>query len=77
MPHGVMPTYIGRYNSNTVQKIAIYKLEANSEQKCSSDTSAIVSDLEQAGFVPNVTKSRLKPEQVGVWLGLALPLPWI
>ena len=25
--------------------------------------------MEQAGFVLNVNKSRLKPEQVGVWLG--------
>ena len=48
--------------------------QASSEQKCRADTSAIVSDLERAGFVLNVTKSRLKPEQVGVWLGFTLDL---
>ena len=47
---------------------------ASSEQKCRSDTSTIVSDLERAGFVLNVTKSRLKPEQVGAWLGFTLDL---
>ena len=47
---------------------------ASSEQKCRSDTSAIVSDLEQAGFVLNVNKSRLKSEQVAVWLGFTLDL---
>jgi len=47
---------------------------ASSEQKCRSDTSATVSDLELAGFVLNITKSRLKPEQVGVWLGFILDL---
>ena len=45
---------------------------ASSEQRCRSDTSTIVSDLEWAGFVPNVTKSRLKSEQVGAWLGFTL-----
>ena len=47
---------------------------ASSEQKCRSDTSAIVSDLEQAGFVLNVNKSRPKSEQVAVWLGFTLDL---
>ena len=36
--------------------------------------STIVSDLEQAGFVLNITMSRLKPEQVGAWLGFTLDL---
>ena len=47
---------------------------ASSEQKCGSDTSTIVSDLERTGFVLNITKSRQKPEQVGAWLGFTLDL---
>ena len=47
---------------------------ASSEQKCRSDTSVVVSDLERAGFVLSVPKCRLKPVQVGDWLGFILDL---
>lgn len=36
--------------------------------------SQIVSELENAGFVLNVIKSRLKPQQIGQWLGFILDL---
>ena len=49
-------------------------LAASSEQKCMTGMSQIVSDLEHAGFVLNIIKSRLTPQQIGQWLGFILNL---
>ena len=47
---------------------------ASSEQRCMVETAQIVSDLECAGFVLNSDKSRLKPQQIGPWLGFIINL---
>ena len=49
-------------------------LAASSEQECMAGVSQIVSDLEHAGFVLNIIKSQLTPQQIGQWLGFILNL---
>ena len=39
-----------------------------------SDSAMIASDLDDAGFVLNVPKSKLSPHQVGNWLGFIVDL---
>ena len=47
---------------------------APSAQKVAQHSTEIQADLESAGFVLNVTKSRLAPHQVGEWLGFTVDL---
>ena len=47
---------------------------SRSEEKCISDANLIVTDLDCAGLILNDTKSKLEPQQVGLWLGFTLDL---
>ena len=47
---------------------------SRSEEKCISDANLIVTDLDCAGFILSDTKSKLQPQQVGLWLGFTLDL---
>lgn len=43
-------------------------------QEAESDSAMVASDLDDAGFVLNVPKSKLSPHQVGDWLGFIVDL---
>ena len=43
-----------------------------SQQQAEQDSAAIVSDLQEAGFMLNTVKSKLTPHQIGEWLGSSL-----
>jgi hypothetical protein len=43
-------------------------------QEAEIDSAMITSDLKDAGFVLNVPKSKLRPHQVGAWLGFTVDL---
>jgi hypothetical protein len=47
---------------------------ASSTQKAEQHSAVLQADLERAGFVLNIKKSRLAPHQVGEWLGFKIDL---
>ena len=47
---------------------------AESQDQCVEGTKMIIDDLTSAGFIINVSKSKLEPQQVGQWLGFTLDL---
>ena len=47
---------------------------SKSNQQCVNDTKLVVDDLALAGFILNVQKSKLTPQQTGPWLGFLLDL---
>ena len=47
---------------------------SSSVAKCIEDKNVILSDLERAGFVLNVSKSCLEPHQIADWLGFTVDL---
>ena len=47
---------------------------SKSQHKCVKDTKSIVEDLTFAGFILNIPKSKLTPQQIGQWLGFILDL---
>ena len=47
---------------------------AESRDQCVEGTKMIIDDLTSAGFIINVSKSKLQPQQFGQWLGFTLDL---
>ena len=47
---------------------------AQSQDQCVKGTKMIMEDLALAGFILNIPKSKLTPQQVGQWLGFILDL---
>ena len=47
---------------------------AKSRDRCVEGTGMIVDDLTLAGFILNIPKSKLTPQQIGQWLGFILDL---
>ena len=50
----------------------IYAVE--SRDQCVEGTKMIIDDLTSAGFIIDVSKSKLQPQQIGQWLGFTLNL---